>query len=396
MSLVGGKARLTNKKPTVKGRAIASIIGLCFVLVVGEVGARIFYTPVHLEIRGFDLRASNYYRKDDELGWVPNKNVRGTHDKPGSFSTTFRTNSNGFRDKEYDLHKPEGVTRIVAVGDSHTWGFGVDDHEVYSEVLESLLPNTEVINLGVTGYSLNQEIKYFAREGTKYKPDILLLGFTLNDIYRPELDDKNAKTATAPATETRAPKKEKEPFFRSIKKALDKTYLYKFFIDRINTNKSVVRLFTKLGLKEPPAGFEGLDNNLMPALITYPDVLSKSFEVTKSELLELKKLASERGTRLIIVVIPALQSVDPLALRHSIAYTRFDTTDFDLDKPYKLLGEFANDANIELIYFTNSFRQAHDEGRQLYLIRDIHLTSFGHDLLAREIARYLFTSEPPF
>ncbi len=128
------------------GVVLTSLLLLEFVI-------RIFYVepPGETDLIAFSF-FSEYFHKDDELGWLPKKNIHGTHNKRGSFSTTFRTNSRGLRDKEYDLNKTEGKKRIVIVGDSFTWGFGVNDDEIYSERLESMLSNTEVINLGVTAF----------------------------------------------------------------------------------------------------------------------------------------------------------------------------------------------------------------------------------------------------
>ena len=127
---------------------------------------------------------------DDQLGWLPKKNIEGTHAKPPIFESTFHTNSLGIRDKEYPFEKPLGVTRLVAIGDSFTWGYGVNDQDVYTEVLENLLPKTEVINLGVTGYGIPQEFWYLKRLGVQFNPDIVLLAFFLNDFGNPYWKEK--------------------------------------------------------------------------------------------------------------------------------------------------------------------------------------------------------------
>ena len=53
--------------------------------------------------------------------------------------TSVRINSDGFRDKNYSIEKPNGVFRIVAIGDSLTFGFGVESEESYPKVLEKNL-----------------------------------------------------------------------------------------------------------------------------------------------------------------------------------------------------------------------------------------------------------------
>jgi hypothetical protein len=115
-------------------------------------------------------------------GWALKSNIRDLHVFDG---TVLNTNSRGLRGKtEYDyLHTP-GKHRIIALGDSFTFGAEVADNETYSHYLESNLPNTEVLNFGVQGYGQDQMLLYLKEEGIKYRPDVVLLGFAYIDVYR--------------------------------------------------------------------------------------------------------------------------------------------------------------------------------------------------------------------
>lgn len=99
----------------------------------------------------------------------------------------FKTNSRGFRsDVEIDYEKAANEIRIITLGDSHTQGYEVDQHETYSWVTESLLKkkglNATVINAGVSGFSNAEELVFLENEGIKYQPDFVVLGFFGNDI----------------------------------------------------------------------------------------------------------------------------------------------------------------------------------------------------------------------
>ncbi len=371
------------------------VISVLIVLFVCEVIMRIFYGIPPTEITHFSLSKSKYYQRDDELGWVPRKNIRGVLNKKGSFSTTFQTNSRGLRDKEYKLNKPDGVKRIVVLGDSFTWGFGVNDDIIYTERLESILPNTEVINLGVTAYNLRKEINYLRYEGIKYHPDIVIVGFCLNDIWgakkkKKERLDSNANVGIEMISKQ---SKTKNGFFTLRmyfkKYIIQKSALCTFIRDRTNTNKSLVKTLAYMGIKQSLTGFTELDSNLIPALREYPNSLVESWEATKSELLQLKRLTADLGIRLIIAVVPSVQSIQDKTFKHTIAFSVFETKDFDLDKPYRLLKEFAADENIEAVIPISDFRQMHKEGRMLYLKRDMHFNAAGHELFASAIADYL-------
>ncbi len=372
------------------------VISVLVTLLLSEVIIRIFYGIPPSEITHFSLSKSKYYQRDDELGWVPRKNIRGVHSKKGSFSTTFQTNSRGLRDKEYKLNKPDGVKRIVVLGDSFTWGFGVNDDEIYTERLESMLPNTEVINLGVTAYNLRREFNYLKHEGIKYSPDMVIVGVCLNDICSTDTkrNNGNLDSNTDVGIDMMSKQSNTEAHSFKLLKYLkeyiiQKSALCTFINDRINTNKSLVKFLANLGIKQPLTGFSKLDGNLAPALLRYPNSLVEGWETTKSELIQLKRLTKNLGIRLIIAVVPSAQSIQNKRYKHSIAFSVFETRDFDLDKPYRILKEFAANENIEIVIPVRVFRQAYKEGRMLYLKRDMHFNAAGHELFASAISDYL-------
>jgi len=95
------------------------------------------------------------------------------------------SNSRGIRGKtEYDYSRQPGRRRIVVLGDSYTFGDEVSDDETYSSDLATLLPNTEVLNLGVSGYGHDQMLLYLKEEGAKYHPDVVILGYVWFDTTR--------------------------------------------------------------------------------------------------------------------------------------------------------------------------------------------------------------------
>jgi lysophospholipase L1-like esterase len=97
-----------------------------------------------------------------------------------------RGNSLGFRDREHELAKPEGVQRILAIGDSITMGLQLDQSkDVYTAVLGRVLRRrgveVEVLNFGVSGYNTQQEVAALIEKGLAYDPDLVLLQYCPND-----------------------------------------------------------------------------------------------------------------------------------------------------------------------------------------------------------------------
>jgi hypothetical protein len=98
-----------------------------------------------------------------------------------------RLNAQGLRDREIPYEKPDGEKRILLLGDSVTFGWGVSQGESFGDQMEPLLESSsgrrwEVINAGVNGYNTEQEAIYFRIEGLRYEPDIVIVTYLENDI----------------------------------------------------------------------------------------------------------------------------------------------------------------------------------------------------------------------
>lgn len=155
-----------NPRRTSLRARIALLLGVLVVLLaVLEVGGRI-YAQRNYKGRG--------YRFDEHTGYRPLPNI----EKMGWFwhgTVPAKMNSKGFRDVEHDHAKPAGTRRIVAVGDSFTYGAEVDYGERFSEYLEESLPDLEVVNLGVNSFGTDQELCMLESQGFRFDPDIALL-----------------------------------------------------------------------------------------------------------------------------------------------------------------------------------------------------------------------------
>jgi lysophospholipase L1-like esterase len=101
-----------------------------------------------------------------------------------------RINSHGFRDPEYPVAKPADTFRILLLGDSLTFGWGVRASDRFSTLLEqdlSQLVKTvtgkklHIVNTGIGNYNTVQEVNLFRDIGRKFKPDLVILNFFIND-----------------------------------------------------------------------------------------------------------------------------------------------------------------------------------------------------------------------
>ncbi|HWP45625.1 MAG TPA: GDSL-type esterase/lipase family protein [Candidatus Limnocylindrales bacterium] len=98
-----------------------------------------------------------------------------------------KSNSEGFRTEEIPIHKEKNVYRIVLLGDSSTFGWGVNQDERFSRFLEDKLNSVqnstryEIINLGIPGYTTDHGMAAFQHYALKYSPDMMILSFGAND-----------------------------------------------------------------------------------------------------------------------------------------------------------------------------------------------------------------------
>lgn len=106
--------------------------------------------------------------------------------------TWLRTNHEGLRaDRSYAAARTPHSIRIIGIGDSGMFGWGVEQNENYCAVLESNLNaradgvTYEVLNLAVPGYNTQLEVACLRGKGLPYKPDIVIVGWCDNDFSLP-------------------------------------------------------------------------------------------------------------------------------------------------------------------------------------------------------------------
>jgi lysophospholipase L1-like esterase len=164
--------------------SVAALLALGLLLAAGELAVR-RARPRYLEAASLDDLAY-LHTYSPVYGWTPRPSFRRT--LAGSETTI---NSAGYRGREVGAARTPGRTRVVMLGDSITFGYGVRDGETFSAVLETIDPRLEVVNLGVQGYGTDQELLKLEREGLAFAPDVVVLNVCLaNDL----LDNAAAKS----------------------------------------------------------------------------------------------------------------------------------------------------------------------------------------------------------
>ena len=137
---------------------------------------------VELALKPFMLKTTLFV-PDSDLGWKLKPNTEDAW-----FGVMVKINGKGLRGPELDYEKPAEVTRMLYLGDSVPFGYRVKGHDqTFPYRTEAFLEDAlgrqiETINAGVGGYSPWQEYIYFVNEGIKYRPDLVVLSFVMNDV----------------------------------------------------------------------------------------------------------------------------------------------------------------------------------------------------------------------
>ena len=176
-------------------RVLLVLGGTLVALVIGEIVVRVggFGPDVH------PVYANLFRLSDDPLlrySLVPNTDTREV-----------RINRHGFRGSDVSRRKPPRTFRIVCVGDSICFGYGVGQDETFAARLERFLNQCfaspqrrfEVLNFGVTGYNIVQATEALRLRAIEFDPDLILYAYCLNDPqdYSHEFDalDKRLNNA---------------------------------------------------------------------------------------------------------------------------------------------------------------------------------------------------------
>jgi hypothetical protein len=157
-------------------------------LLIGELAARFLFGVRPLETEAL------VWDPHPRWGWFHRPNASALFVKPG-FSQQVEINSRGLREREIPYEKPEGVQRVLVIGDSSVVSFEVPPEAAFPRVAEDLLRSrgyaVEFVNGGVRGFGTDQTLLFLKEEGLRYQPDLVLYKWTDNDpddnatIHRP-------------------------------------------------------------------------------------------------------------------------------------------------------------------------------------------------------------------
>ncbi len=276
-----------------------------------------------------------------------------------------RINAAGWRDRDYSVRKPEGVSRIVFLGDSFTEAFQVPLDSTFHKRLERNLNaraapdhRYEAPGLGRSGMGTTEEYLTYEKWGAAYQPDVVAVVFVLNDFT----DNTRAFDSQGDI----------RPYFVEAGDSLvlDTTfvnsagYRARALINPWKVHSSLITLATRtwneIRLRRSIAriGRETTrDSVSMFFDRRLPDDSISAFRITGKVLARFAHEVQRDGRRFVLFVAGAGMQEDPteLGLAERSPY-------FDRDKPQRFLQKVGSREGFEVVVLTPAFRTARAAG----------------------------------
>ncbi len=295
------------------------------------------------------------------------------------------TNRYGFRgESDFPRRRPDGEYRILALGDSIGFGFGVQPEETYSRQAEALLlggpKRNRIINAAGQGYSPSTYLAYLQAEGFDLEPNLILVQVEpSNDVTDEAL--LRVVDGADHGLEVRGGRYcvtwdgnllgsfTMGPYF------YERTYLYTMLTRRLL--ETLGRLFPRHSALSAPGNLYyhmGFDRFLFTSAR-----LESGWTQSQAALSQIRELAGRRGSSLVLLLTPTLYAFHENRTLNGFGNLLIDR-----------MTDWARQESIDYI----DPRAALAENGGTALFTDFaHYTPEGHWVLGREIARHLRDNE---
>lgn len=415
-------------------KALSLLLLILFYLalsaVSAEIGVRLTRAAPPAEASGWFWRAP-----DPVTGWSHIPGATGRSYNPFyEFDAQVSFNSRGIRGPEsLGYAKPEGVYRVLLLGDSFMEAVQVNDDETLGEQLRSLLQAqmdrpVEVVNAGVSGFGTDQQLLWLREEGVNYAPDLVLLAvyphndfmnnaeilesanqgginkpfFSLVDgklqLHYYPFDPAAVPAVTSPFVEAPLPDTPPGPLTPVANWLRQRSAFYRYFDPHIRiAAPRLAAWLARTGLLAP-----GQESKLVAQPEGYVPLTyriyqnppgpewEESVRLTTALFGEIRATAESLGAPAAALVIPSPESVYPERWQQIVTqFPAMQSDAWDLQQPERLAMSSLQAAGIPALSLAASFVQNVETGPLLYFVEEGHWTAHGHRLGARAGANFL-------
>lgn len=330
--------------------AVSTVV--CFV--AAELALRLI-SPVQT----FVNPAGSFHQPDQELGWTGVPNLKARFRKV-DFDVLVSSDGTGFRARKTTVQPALDSPVVAILGDSFTWGWGVENGEVFTDVMQNELgTQADVRNFGVNAYGTFQELLLLHRLLTNgLSPQHVFVMFFQNDFYN-NLDEDSWQPSLA-VNGTNVMMRNYPVARRSVsplKQAVKKSHLL----------SSIAYAFNFIKAKRRVQRLE--DNAFEDGAVAEAPRRALSYC-----LREFSSVCQASNIELTFVYIPSFSDVQ----METISQTR------------EALRTLCDEQGVRLVDLTSDFRkEAAGRPGSLYFPHDAHWNAEGHRLAGKTLANLI-------
>jgi lysophospholipase L1-like esterase len=303
--------------------------------------------------------------------------------RPGFSSPAVRLNSFGLRTPEVAVPKPAGTVRILLLGDSFTFGYGVKDGDAFGRRLEERLHGrygaapVEVVSAGVLSYCPLLEYLQYRHHLHVLEPDLVVLNFDMSDVQ-----DHMAYSRDVVVGADGVPLFITEPSLRKqAPSAMPRLLMFEWLGRRIQGARGRV----ESTLEGVP--FVRDQDRYLWTLDNGPEWDAEA-KNAMAPILDLSRLLEHDGIPLLLATYPQpwqvsadATTIPPIRDQYGVGRHTVHLN----DRPFKKLANFASEHHIPFVNATPAFRQD-AASPTLFLGNDFHFSPRGHQLYADVLA----------
>ena len=290
--------------------------------------------------------------------------------------SSVRINEHGRRGEESGIPKPDGTHRLLVVGDSIVFGFGVEEDEAFHQVLARRLEDEdesgldyEAVNAGLPGAGFSYAYHFLRRSCAELNPDHVVLSVGLNDFSQQAPDVLSPEPRPASPTY--------DGRFRKMSRAvLGRSRLYATVYP---------------GVKSALYGLGVLDLNKTTAfsfvaMQAPSESLEQAWSASLAVLDAAVRSARDCGAPVTMVIFPLEPQLSEEAY---VAYRdRYDLQvgpDPTSGAPQERMTDFAEARDLPVVDLLETYRQ-HDHGELFLRNKSISLDFVHPSVLGHEVA----------
>jgi len=284
----------------------------------------------------------------------------------------------------------DAACTILGVGDSFTFGHGVEADETYLSRLARRLTSDglrpRVINAGVPGYGTRQQALLLERDGPRIQPDIVIVGLLpFNDPHDNLAPDPDVRDGFL-VDRTVGPAGRVSPLYQFKSVLRRHSALYGTITNGLKGMAAMRRPLARFGLTD-----EGFAVEVQFYLSAPPASVKAAWAATVPLLERVRESSGGLEARLVVLLIPSRAQVDAARWERMRAQYGLDEGQADPQLPIRTATRHLDAMGIAYLDLLPELRRRSESGETLYFDVDGHWNADGHRAAADALRAYLTT-----